>query len=116
MVDDSEDLVRSLKILLEHAGHAVRAVHEGTAALLAYRTYQPDVVLLDIGLPGMDGFQLAEALRQLPETRDARLIAVSGYGQDNDRALSEAAGFDLHLVKPVDPQRLAAAIAAKAIA
>jgi two-component system, sensor histidine kinase len=67
-------------------------------------------VLLDIGLPGMDGFQIASALRAMPETSRAHLIAVSGYGQDKDRMRSAQAGFDLHLVKPVDPTKLAEAI------
>ncbi len=71
--------------------------------MAAARAFRPDVVLLDIGLPGMDGFEIASALRALPETSRAHLIAVSGYGQDKDRALSAQAGFDLHLVKPVDP-------------
>ena len=73
-------------------------------------TFRPDVILLDIGLPGVDGFTLAKMLRSKPETSAARLIAVRGYGQDKDRARSAEAGFDVHLVKPVDPGKLTAAI------
>jgi CheY-like chemotaxis protein len=87
-----------------------------SAALEAARRLRPDLILLDIGLPGMDGYQIATALRASPETAGAHLIAVSGYGQDKDRLRSAKAGFDLHLVKPVDPARLVEAIDAIAAA
>ena len=110
VVDDNTDAAESMQLILQRNGHEVAVVHDGVQALEAARGFLPEVVLLDIGLPGMDGFQLATALRALPETRTARIIAVSGYGQDKDRARSAQAGFDLHLVKPVDPARLHAAI------
>ncbi len=110
VVEDNADAAESMRMLLDGIGHQVTVVNDGSAAVAAARAFRPDVVLLDIGLPGMDGFEIASALRALPETSRAHLIAVSGYGQDKDRALSAQAGFDLHLVKPVDPSRLAEAI------
>jgi len=110
VVDDNFDAAESMQLMLEKSGHAVAVVHDGLEALDAARDFRPDVVLLDIGLPGMDGFELAAALRALPETSRAHLIAVSGYGQDKDRARSAKAGIDLHLVKPVDPAKLHDAI------
>ncbi|HEX4388094.1 MAG TPA: response regulator [Steroidobacteraceae bacterium] len=110
VVEDNADAAESMRLLLDGIGHQVAVANDGNAALATARSFRPDVVLLDIGLPGMDGFQVASALRALPETSRAHLIAVSGYGQDKDRARSAQAGFDLHLVKPVDPGKLAAAI------
>jgi CheY-like chemotaxis protein len=68
--------------------------------------YRPDFVVLDIGLPVMDGYEVARRLRQIPELKDTRLIAATGYGRDTDRRRSEEAGFDYHLVKPIDPEKL----------
>jgi signal transduction histidine kinase len=110
VVDDNFDAAESMQILLHKDGHEVSVVHDGAKAIEAARGFRPDVVLLDIGLPGMDGFQLAAAMRAMPETSGAQIIAVSGYGQDKDRQRSAQAGFDLHLVKPVDPAKLSAAI------
>jgi two-component system, sensor histidine kinase len=110
VVEDNADAAESMRLLLGGIGHQVTVVTDGSEAVAAARAFRPDVVLLDIGLPGMDGFQVASALRALPETSRAHLIAVSGYGQEKDRARSAQAGFDLHLVKPVDPGKLAAAI------
>ena len=106
VVDDSDDMTQSLRILLEHAGHEARVVHDGPAALVAYRTYQPDVVLLDVGLPGMNGYDIARQLRREQGDRAPLLVAVSGYGQEEDKRLAREAGFEFHLTKPVDPARL----------
>jgi CheY-like chemotaxis protein len=101
IVDDNEDALVSAADVLRLLGHEVRTAANGTAALALVDEWKPDVGLLDIGLPGMDGYQLAERLRaklgQAP-----RLIAVTGYGQASDRERSRRAGFDVHLVKPVD--------------
>jgi len=113
VVEDNVDSAETLQMLLTHVGHEVAVVNDGRVAVEAALSFRPNVILLDIGLPGIDGFRLARKLRSLPETSGARLIAVSGYGQDRDREMSRAAGFDLHLVKPVDPQRLTAAIDAR---
>ncbi|HEX4330929.1 MAG TPA: response regulator [Usitatibacter sp.] len=110
VVEDNPDSAESLMLLLRSFGHDVSVVNDGREAVGAARRLRPDVILLDIGLPGMDGFHVARALRELPETSAVRLIAVSGYGQERDRERTKAAGFDLHLVKPVDPVKLTAAI------
>jgi two-component system CheB/CheR fusion protein len=110
VVEDNPDAAESLRLLLAGLGHQVDVVNDGREAVDAARRLRPDVILLDIGLPGVDGFHIAKALRGLPETSAARLIAVSGYGQEKDRERSKEAGFDLHFVKPVDPRMLTAAI------
>ncbi len=110
VVEDNLDAAEAMRMLLHELGHEVTVVFDGREAVDAARRFRPGVILLDIGLPGMDGYELASLLRGLDETRAARMIAVSGYGQQKDRDRSREAGFDLHLVKPVDPQRLRAAI------
>ncbi|MCI0700534.1 MAG: response regulator [Planctomycetia bacterium] len=100
------DGAESLATLLELAGHEVRTATDGPAALKVAEEFRPDVILLDIGLPGMDGYEVANQLRQRPEFRATRLIALTGWGQDTDREQSRKAGFDLHLVKPIDPAEL----------
>jgi PAS domain S-box-containing protein len=102
VVDDNIDAARTLGVLVEHWGHSVQVVHRGEDAVGAFLSLQPDVVLLDIGLPGMDGFEIARRLRRLAEGRPLRIIAVTGYGRDDDRRKTTEAGFDLHLVKPLD--------------
>jgi PAS domain S-box-containing protein len=106
VVDDNEDVADTLALLLRQGGHEVRVAHDGPAALEAARAYQPEVVLLDIGLPGMTGYEVAQHLRQQPPANLTLLIALTGYGQDEDRRRSSEAGFDLHLTKPVDPADL----------
>ena len=101
LVDDSVDAAEALSMLLETLGHEVRTMHDGTSALAIVDEFRPEVVILDIGLPGMDGFALARELRKLPSTRDALLLALTGFGGDEDRLRARAAGFDHHLVKPV---------------
>jgi CheY-like chemotaxis protein len=105
-VDDNEDGLESLAILLELSGHQVFTATNGPAALVAASQHHPNVILMDIGLPGMDGYEVARRLRADPAFRTARLIAITGWGQDSDRERSREAGFDLHLVKPVDPAEL----------
>lgn len=111
VVDDNTDAVESLALLLELEGHDVRTALDGPAALELASDFRPEAVLLDIGLPGMDGYEVARRLRDRPETREALIIAITGYGQLEDRALTKAAGFNHHLVKPVDPEELGALLA-----
>ena len=106
VVDDNMDAADMLIVMLQMFGHEVKAAYTGQTALKMAVEYQPDVVLLDIGLPDMNGYEVARHLRQQPETKDVRLIAMTGYGQDSDRQRSEEAGCEHHLVKPVDPQKL----------
>jgi two-component system CheB/CheR fusion protein len=101
VVDDHVDGAESVALVLRLSGHEVRVVHDGQAALDAAEAFRPEVVLLDIGLPGMDGLEVARRLRQQPEFRDVLLVALTGYGRDEDRIRTQEAGFDVHLVKPV---------------
>jgi CheY-like chemotaxis protein len=111
VVDDNEDAAAMLAMLLEASGHQVIVEHRSPQALERARKEVPQVCLLDIGLPEMDGLELARRLRAQPETAHVLLIAVTGYGQDQDRKETLAAGFDHHLVKPVDMEKLAAILA-----
>ena len=106
IVEDGDDARESLKLLLEHAGHVVETAEDGPTGLAKLRAFQPEVALIDIGLPGLDGYALARQVRERPETSAVRLIAVTGYGQADDRQRALAAGFDLHVTKPVDPAAL----------
>jgi PAS domain S-box-containing protein len=106
VVEDSPDGADTLAKLLRVNGHAVRTAADGPSALEAVGAFQPDVILLDIGLPGMSGYEVATQLRRLPGMASARLIALTGYGQQRDRDRSREAGFDQHLTKPVDHQAL----------
>lgn len=106
IVDDNVDTAESLAMLLKLFGHETRVAHTGQRALQMAVAEKPDAVVLDIGLPGMDGYQVAERIRQHEELAGVRLIAVSGYGQESDRRRSAEAGFNHHLVKPVDPAKL----------
>jgi signal transduction histidine kinase/CheY-like chemotaxis protein len=102
IVEDNPDAREILKHVLVRAGHEVRTAEDGPQALAEAENFLPEVVLLDIGLPGMDGYALARRLRAMPQSSGAMLVAVTGYGQAEDRALSREAGFDHHLLKPVD--------------
>jgi CheY-like chemotaxis protein len=106
IVEDYRDAAESMRKLLNLCGYEVTVAYTGHEALQAARRDRPDIVLCDIGLPDSDGFSVASALREDPATAKARLIAVTAYGQDYDRRRALDAGFDLHLVKPVDPQAL----------
>ena len=106
VVDDSEDTADTMGTLLEMSGHTVQIAHSGPAALEAAAAFHPEVVLLDIGLPGLDGYQVAERLRADPAMAGVTIIAASGYGQEEDRRRSAEAGIDRHLVKPVDLKEL----------
>jgi PAS domain S-box-containing protein len=107
VVDDNVDAANSLSALLEMSGHLVSVTHSGAEALHQATVHAPDVVLLDIGLPGMNGYEVARRLRELPGMKTTRLIAITGYGQESDKRAAIEAGFDTHLVKPVDYQLLA---------
>ena len=102
VVDDNVDAAQSMAKLLERTGHAARLAYDGPSALQAAIDYRPEVVLLDIGLPGLDGYQVAERIRQHATLKNIVLVALTGYGQDTDRQRSQEAGFDHHLVKPSD--------------
>ena len=102
VVDDNVDAATVLEMLLQEAGHLVRMAHTGPTALAAALEYRPDVMLLDIGLPELDGFEVAKRIRQEPVLHNIVLVAMTGYGRKTDRQRSQEAGFDHHLVKPAD--------------
>ena len=110
VIEDSVDAAKSMKVLLELQGHVVQFAHSGTTGITVAQTFKPEVIILDIGLPGMDGYEVARRLRALPATKKTLLIALSGYGQAEDLKKSQAAGFDHHLVKPANTSQLQALI------
>ncbi len=106
IVDDNVAGAESLRLIVKLWGHDCRVVHGGIEALEVVGVFRPDVVVLDIGLPGMDGYAVARSLRASPLSRSVLLIAMTGYGRDEDKARSREAGFDRHLVKPIDLSEL----------
>jgi CheY-like chemotaxis protein len=102
VVDDNRDAAESLGMVLHLLGAQVHVVCSGPDALEALGTHRPAVVLLDIGMPGMDGYEVARRIREQPDFRDVTLVALTGWGQEEDRRRSRTAGFDYHLVKPAD--------------
>lgn len=102
VVDDHVDAARMLELLLQYDGHETRVAHDGPAALKAAQEFRPEFIFLDIGIPGMNGFEIARQLKRLSNRRKLFLVAVTGWGQPSDFEQSKEAGFDLHLVKPVD--------------
>jgi PAS domain S-box-containing protein len=102
VVDDNVDAAAMLAALIRQLGHEVEIVHDGSAALRAVEGYRPEVILLDIGMPGMNGFEVAQRLRELRRVPRLRIVAVTGWGKPEDRERSRAAGFDMHLMKPVE--------------
>jgi PAS domain S-box-containing protein len=112
IIEDNDDARDSLRLLLETLGHRVAAATDARDGLALAQTHRPDVALIDLGLPGLDGFEVARALRASPAGKTMTLIAVTGYGQAQDRQRSKEAGFDAHLVKPVSQTVLSSLIAA----
>ena len=108
LVDDDEDSAEGLSALLAADGHEVRTAGDGPAALALAESFAPDVVLLDIGLPGVDGLEVARRLRELPATRASFVAALTGYDEPSHKARVRAAGCDAHLSKPVDVARVRA--------
>jgi CheY-like chemotaxis protein len=110
IVEDNDDARESLRLLLESLGHRVLAAADGPRGVALALNHQPEVVLIDLGLPGLDGYEVARAVRAGPAGKSAVLIAVTGYGQAEDRRRSTEAGFDAHLVKPVSQSLLSTLI------
>jgi CheY-like chemotaxis protein len=106
VVDDLKDAADALAILLRMHGHALRTIYEGQTALATALEFNPHVILLDIGLPLLSGYQVAKQLRQHTELQSVCLIALSGYGQPEDVQAAKQAGFDFHLLKPIEPHVL----------
>jgi two-component system CheB/CheR fusion protein len=106
LVEDNRHIAKTLKIILARDGHAVSVARDGAVALEMLRTFEPEVVFLDIGLPDMDGFELARRMREQTKGADLLIVALSGYGEEAHRRLSKEAGCDEHLVKPIHPDIL----------
>ena len=112
VVDDNRDACDSLALLLRLSGHSTHVAYSGAQALALAADCAPYLVFLDIGMPGMDGYAVAKALRGDPRTRHAVLVALTGWGADDDLARTRASGFDHHLTKPADPRALNAVLRA----
>ncbi len=110
IINDNRDAAESLSCLLKFFENDVEIAHDGPQGLHLARSFSPQVVLCDLGLPGMDGTQVAEAIRADPVLRSIRLVALTGYDRDEDLERAVGAGFDEHLTKPVDPDRLMRAL------
>ena len=115
VVDDNKDSADSLALLLEMDGHETRRAYDGEDALSAAAAYQPDFILLDIGLPKMNGYEACRRIREQDWSKGTKIIALTGWGQDEDRRKSKQAGFDGHLVKPVDPNSLIQALEPRSV-
>jgi CheY-like chemotaxis protein len=113
VVDDNVDTVKGMAILLNLAGHEVVTAHNGPQAIEVARAHRPQFILLDLGLPGMSGYEVAKRLREEDDCKHAVIVAVSGYGQAEDRQRTKAAGFDHHLLKPVSYDELFTLLGAK---
>jgi CheY-like chemotaxis protein/anti-sigma regulatory factor (Ser/Thr protein kinase) len=111
VVDDNEDAAETLAAVLLMSGHTTKTCHSGPAALEALASFGPEIVLLDIGLPGMDGYEVARRIRGMPEGADLLLVAITGWGGESDRKRTQQAGFDEHLTKPVEFERLESVLA-----
>jgi signal transduction histidine kinase/ActR/RegA family two-component response regulator len=107
-----DNVAMSLEAILKSIGHDVRVTHDGTSAVDIAASFVPETAFVDIGLPGRNGYDVARTLRQMPQTATCTLVAVTGWGQDEDRRRSQEAGFGVHLVKPVDPQQVIDIVAA----
>jgi PAS domain S-box-containing protein len=114
VIDDNSDAANALRMLLENDGHNVRVAHDGVSGLALAREYRPEYLLLDIGLPRLNGYDIAASVRGDPELKDTTIVAITGYGQIHDRARTAAVGFDHHLTKPVEFSALQELFRAKA--
>ena len=106
IVEDNQDSALSLKMLLEVLGHVVDVVHDGEGAIVSAAALRPDVILMDIGLPGLSGYDAARRIRSDCKDKGPLIVALTGWGQDEDRRRSVEAGIDHHLVKPLDLDKL----------
>ena len=106
VVDDNRDAAASLVMMLSLLGHDTRTAHDGHEAVELAEAFRPDVILLDIGLPKLNGYDVCRRIRQNPWGQGMIIVAATGWGQDEDRRRSHEAGFDHHMVKPVDPAAL----------
>jgi len=111
IVDDNHDAALTMSLVIRRRGHTVEVAHDGLEALEKLPVFRPDIVLMDIGMPHLNGYDACARMRVLPEGKGITIVALSGWGQDEDRRRSEEAGFDQHIVKPVDRATLERVIA-----
>jgi len=102
IVDDNRDSVETMATLIRLSGHEIEMAHDGETALEKAKSFKPEIILLDVGLPDMHGYEVAERLRAIPENKSLVIVALTGYGNEEDRRRARDAGFDYHFVKPVD--------------
>ena len=102
IVDDNRDSVETMATLIRLSGHEIEMAHDGETALKKAKSFKPEIILLDVGLPDMHGYEVAERLRAIPENKSLVIVALTGYGNEEDRRRARDAGFDYHFVKPVD--------------
>jgi CheY-like chemotaxis protein len=111
IIDDNQDAAHTMSMLIEQLGGSARMAHDAVSGLTAVHEFQPDMVFLDIGLPGMDGYETCRRIRRQPSQRHIVIVAVTGWGQTQDKQRALDAGFDAHLTKPVDPKAFASILA-----
>jgi signal transduction histidine kinase len=115
IIDDNRDAATTMSMFVEELGGVAVTAHDGTSGLAAMESFQPDIVFMDIGMPGLDGYEVCRRIRQLPSQRQVVLVAVTGWGQAHDKRRAIEAGFDAHLTKPVDPDAVAQLLAGAAV-
>jgi CheY-like chemotaxis protein len=114
IIDDNEDAADTMSMLVEQLGGSARMAHDAVSGLAAVQEFQPDIVFLDIGMPGIDGYETCRRIRQKPSKKHIVIVAITGWGQSQDKQRALDAGFDVHLTKPVDPVALSRVLAGNA--
>jgi CheY-like chemotaxis protein len=110
VVDDNVDGAVTLSVILKHMGHSVRITHDGASALAVAPEFKPQLILMDIGMPGMDGYETCSRMRAADWSASVRIVALTGWGQEEDKRKAQRAGFDEHMVKPIDRRTLMALV------
>ena len=115
IIDDNRDAATTMAMFVEELGGTAFTAFDGASGLAAVERFQPDIVFMDIGMPGLDGYEVCRRIRQMPAVRQVVLVAVTGWGQAQDKQRAFEVGFDAHLTKPVDPDALAQLLAGAAV-
>jgi CheY-like chemotaxis protein len=113
IIDDNQDAATTMSMLVEQLGGSARTAHDAASGLATVQEFRPDIVFLDIGMPGMDGYEACRRLRQQPSAQHMVVVAVTGWGRPQDKQRALDAGFDAHLTKPVDPSALASVLGSR---
>jgi CheY-like chemotaxis protein len=115
IIDDNRDAATTMSMFVEELGGSAVTAHDGASGLAAIETFHPDIVFMDIGMPGLDGYEVCRRIRQMPSQQHVVLVAVTGWGQAQDKRRALDVGFDAHLTKPVDPDAVAQLLAGAAV-